>query len=74
MSCCSGLEGPLLKIVRLMSDATLRGLKYPAVLNHASGLKTPGRCSAKAQSCMIFRDKISNSATGGMSCGGAHGQ
>lgn len=67
MSCCNGLEGPLLKIVRPMSDANLRGLRYSAVLDRASGLRTPRRYSAEAQSCMILRDNVPSGATGGMS-------
>lgn len=73
MSCCKGLEGPpLLKIVRPMSDANLRGLRYSAVLNCASGLRTPRRCFTKAQSCMMFRDDVPNGATGEMSLRVAH--
>lgn len=76
MSCCKSLEGPpLLKIVRPMSDANLRGLRYSAVLDRASGLRTPRRCSTEAQSCMMFRDDVPNGATGEMSLeGGARGQ
>lgn len=49
MSCCSGCDGPLLKMVLVMSDANLRGLRYSAVLDRASGLRTPRRCSAKSE-------------------------
>lgn len=59
-SCCSGLVGPLLKIVRWTSDANLRGLRYAAVLDRASGLRTPRRSSGKAQSYTIFRNDVPN--------------
>lgn len=52
---CSGLDGPLLKIVRVMSDANLRGLRYPAVLDRASGLRTPRRHTAKSQKLRDFQ-------------------
>lgn len=49
VSCCSGLDGPLLKMVRVTNDANLRGLRYSAVLDRASGLRTPRRYSSRSQ-------------------------
>jgi hypothetical protein len=66
VSCCSGVEVRMLKIVRPMSEANLRGLRYSAVLDGASGLITPRRYSTRAKICIIIRSDALGRATGGM--------